>query len=239
MKRLPLILSTTLMLCLVLGVGAVIVLYAQAQAIPPNTPLEAGREWFVPKNTAGAPDRTIDDGARILASWEVSADKRLVLYASRPSGTAPLTALTVTPLGIEYNHQQLLPWHPRRGWQPAGTAGRRAVLQQGDEFYAGSLPAGFTGLSAPIATAWGFSARGSQARITWSDGAITQAPLIDNAFLQARPDPNYPQQLTQRISVTQVDILDNSGNILAQQTLPRSVIPEVRGPAPKGGPALR
>lgn len=233
------IVGVVALLAIVLGVGVVAWLGARMAATPPATPIDAGREWFVTRNTAGTPDRTVDDGARILASWEVSADKRLVLYAWRPSATTPATALTVAPLGIQYRPTQLLPWWPRRGWHPAGTAGRRAALPQGDELYAGSMPAGFCGVEAPIAAAWGLSARGSRARITWSDGVITEVAFADGAFLVARHDPNYPSQLTQRLSVVHVEALGDAGIMLTAQDIPRSVFPEVRGPAQAGGPAVR
>ena len=112
---------------LALGTGTIGRLVARSALTPPATPLDAGRAWFVPRDTAGIPDRAIDDGARVLASVEVAAGKRMILYAWRPSATTPATALSAVPLGLEYRHAQLLPWWPRRGWQPAGTAGRRAV----------------------------------------------------------------------------------------------------------------
>ena len=210
--------------------AALLILLSQVWAPPPQSPLDAGREWFVPKNRSGIPDRTIDDGARILASTEIAAGERIILYAWRPSETTPPTALNIVPLGIQYKGVQTLPWHPRRGWHPSGTAGRPATIPSGADFYAGSLPAGFTGFGKPIATAWGISARGNQVQITWSDGAVTTAPLVDTAFLQTRPDPNYPQQLAQRLSVLRITILDEQGVPLAQQEIPRSIVPEVRGP---------
>ena len=101
------------------------------------------------------------------------------------------------------------------------------------------MPAGFCGLSEPIATAWGLSARASSARITWSDGAVTAAPFVDGAFLVVRHDPSYPRQPAQRLSVVRVEALDGAGMVLAAQTIPRSVVPEVRGPAQVSGPAAR
>ncbi len=228
-----------LLAVLVLGAGVIGGLVARSALTPPATPLDAGRAWFVPRDTMGVPDRTIDDGARILASAEAGAGKRLVLYAWRPAATTPATALTVAPLGLTYCRSQLLPWWPRRGWQPAGTAGRRAALPQGNELYAGSLPAGFSGLDAPLATAWGLSARASRARITWSDGAITAAPFADGAFLVLRPDPHYRGRPAERLSVLRVEALDPAGSVLAVHDIPRSVIPEVRGPTQSGGPAGR
>lgn len=177
----------------------------------PSTPIDAGREWFVPQDSAGKPDRRIPDGARILAQQDVAPGKRIILYAWRFTDTTPPTALMVAPLGIQETYSRTFPWEPRVGWHPAGVAGRWATLPVGDEFYVGSLPAGFNGLSEPVATVWGLSRRGVQVRVTWSDGLVTLAPLQQVAFLQTRPDPNYPQQLDQRLSVRTVELLDDTG----------------------------
>ena len=194
----------------------------------PNTPLDAGREWFVPQDAAGKPDHQVPDNAQILAEQPITPDKRIMLYAWRWSSTSAPTALTVVPLGIQRTRMRLLPWAPRPGWHPAGVAGRPASLPTGDEFVAGSLPAGFNGLEEPVATAWGLSARGSAVRITWSDGVVTLAPLRNKAFLQTRPDPNYPQHLNQRLNVRRVELLDAQGSAIAIRGFSGGVLPEVR-----------
>lgn len=196
----------------------------------PSTPVDAGREWFTPKDAVGRPDRSIPDYAGILAEHEVAPGKRIVLYAWRGSSTASPLALSVVPLGIKENRTRLLPWHPRVGWHPAGVAGPRGTLPSGDGFVAGSLPAGFAGLEEGVATAWGLSARDGRTRVTWSDGVVTEAPLRGGAFLQVRPDPNYPQHLDQRLSVRRTELLDEQGTVLAAHDLAGSVLPDVRGP---------
>lgn len=218
--------GSVLALCLLLGLVANL----SARWTPPSTPVDAGREWFVPRDATGTPDRTSPDAAQILAEQEVAPGKRLVLYAWRRSSTTPPSALSVVPLGIKETRWRLWPWGPRVGWHPAGVAGRWGTLPSGEGFVAGSLPAGFAGLDAAVATAWGLSARGERVRITWVDGVVTTAPLQNGAFLQVRPDPHYPRQLGRRLSVRRMEVLDERGTVLTARDLPVSVLPEVRGP---------
>ena len=213
------------LLCLILGAVSSL---AGGWANP-STPVDAGREWFVPTDARGRPDRAIPDDARILAEQEVAPGKRIVLYAWRRSETAPPAALSVVPLGIKEQRYRFLPWAPRIGWHPAGVAGQWGALPSGDDFWAGSLPAGFAGVDEAVATAWGLSARGDRVRITWSDGAVTLAPLRQQAFLQVRADPNYPRRLDGRLSVRRMEVLDERETVLAARDLPATLVPEVRG----------
>jgi hypothetical protein len=197
----------------------------------PSSPVDAGREWFVPKNSLGRPDRAIPDYARVLAEQEVNHRQRLVLYAWRTSATAPSDALAVTPLGIQRTSFLDLPWEPRTsGWRPAGVAGPQAALPRGEDFWAGSFPAGFGGLDEAMAAAWGLSARGSGVRVTWSDGAVTEAPLREGAFLQLRPDPAYRADPPRRLRARRMELLDGAGTVLATRDLPGAAQPEVSGP---------
>lgn len=215
-----------LLLCAVLG----LVSGVPGGRATPSTPVDAGREWFVPRDATGTPDHTSPDAAQILAEQEVAPGKRLVLYAWRHSSTTPPSAMSVVPLGIKETRSRLWPWGPRVGWHPAGVAGRWGTLPSGEGFVAGSLPAGFAGLDEAVATAWGLSARGERVRITWVDGVVTTAPLQNGAFLQVRPDPHYPRQLDRRLSVRRVEVLDERGTMLTARDLPVSMLPEVRGP---------
>src|SRR4051812_35753746 len=91
-------------------------LSAVASARHPSTPLDAGREWFVPKDGTSKPDHSAADFARVLAQQEVAPGKQLILYAWRSTDTTPPTSLSVVLLGISETHSRLLPWWPRVGW---------------------------------------------------------------------------------------------------------------------------
>ncbi len=230
-QRLAIGCSVTVLLLILAGWLALTI---TTRTAPHNTLLDAGREGFVPKDSLGKPDLG-PDRARILAQQEVAPGKMLLLYAWPPSTDMPTDHLSVIPIGVQETTIRAFPWQPRLGWHFAGVAGRPATLPRGDDFYAGALPAGFSGVDEPVSTAWGLSKRGAQVRITWSDGVVTLAPLQQETYLVTRPDPNYRTNPALRLHVRKTELLDTDDKILAYHDFPGSVFPEVRGPTPLPG----
>jgi hypothetical protein len=56
-----------------------------------------------------------------------------------------------------------------------------------------------------LTTVYGFSGKGSQVRIEWSDGLVDIVPFSNNTFLKSRPE---------RLLVNQVALLDIDANVL-------------------------
>lgn len=180
------------------------------------TPLEAASGWFSVRDANGVPVGKPDPQARILAQQNVGLGRRTLLYQYRsslvPGATTVITPVTVAPGSYGFLRRE-------QGWQPQAAA---AGTTNTGVFVVATIPAGYLD-NGGYATTWGANGRGVFARLTWSDGAVTETPMQDGAFLAVRHDPEYPGNIREcasdtRLVAQRVELLDAGRGVVETRT---------------------
>jgi hypothetical protein len=173
------------------------------RANPPQpTPIEALKyfpgqllnpEWYDTDSVEVLKEQEVAGGIALLYRWQSVDSQR---------GDYCLATTFVTP--------KL--WWRGRGWeaQSSGRIGDRCDIPLQDEF-AATFTVG--GNDTGLATAFGYSERGSHVHVAWSDGQIDVVPIEGSSFLLARP---------QTLQVTRIDLLDEQGRVLESRQWPSS-----------------
>ncbi len=140
---------------------------------------------------------------QVLQQQEV-AGGTVLLYrwqrtAAQPGNTFCLAATFVTPEGRGWRAQS-------SGFFSDGASGHpTCTFTTTSDFSAGYYVGGNI---TDLTTAYGWSTRGSHVRIIWSDGVVSQIPIHNNSFLEARPET---------LQVERIELRDTNDTVLAQE----------------------
>ncbi len=153
------------------------------------TPLEALTEFpgYLTKESLGS--------ASILQE-EVVADGLVLLYLYPSDGVGPMSSVNclATTFVIQERNGS---WRP----QSAGRACAEEIFTE--DIFTAFYTVG--GNVTELTTAYGRSTQGEQVHIEWSDGMISVIPVVNDTFLNSRPEI---------LQVRQVSLLNSDGMLL-------------------------